>query len=711
MVLVVTADVVLAVPVLLSFSLLLHRRLRPPHPPHPHLHRHRPLPLLLALHLLLLLHFLPSLISLFRPLPCPLLLLPVYLASHGLLALLTVSTLIFHLHAAINTHILPSLTSPSSPSPTPSPASSLSPSPTTSPLRSPSSSLSSFPWSSSASPSDATRTFSITITTVDGETSSSPTSSPSAATAVVSQHGQRTDGVARVVGQGPVDVGVRYHLHRWWGQWKGPGVLITAAVSISALFLVMLDPSDLPTTCSPHPPLLLTLTACTVLYLLTLACLTLPSTSFPSDVYGRKRELLTLLAFPLPLYLASLAYLTADWSPYAVLLHHLALASTSLTLTLVPLRYSSTPSLCPTHPHPSSLSSSSSSPVDLSSVLLSPPAPLLAHLRSALLLPELSLLHSLAAYHRLFSPSPAFHLPLRNLHLDRIVKHHKRKRRKSSIAPSTPSPSSSKAQHLQRTLTQAQILFQRYLTEESPLYIALPRSLVSTVRQALLRLTAEATGAADLPAPADVGGPRVAVGGRLVLEKRERKDVVQCLMELGEVWTEVEREVTELLGGGWVRRWVEQEMAKGEGERGMSSVRGWTQGQGASVSPSSKSASSVEQWSSPGASPAFSAAPPPSAEADVLALSPSTGSLVLSLPVVVRGTLAHLQAMHQSQQRRPSPQVAVVSAAWVGRVQGGSSWMRHTRSRSISCSSETADARTTPIHLPTRRASLGHTPS
>ena len=693
---VVSVDLILAVPILLSLVVLVCQRLalhRHPSTAPPHV-ANRPLAFLLSLHVLLFCLWLPSLLAVLLPnsFPCPLLLIPLYCFSHLVLSLLTIAGVRLHLHSSINARIfarlLPSTSPSSSLSPSPSPSASL-----TLPGHSPHSSLTSsgHPFLTRSTYTDNAQEFCITITSVDDSAPSTPSSHAEAAV------GGDLDGDR-----------VKNHRYQAWGQWVAPAFVSVSVLVITSISISLLDSSRLSSSCGAQPVLLTVLVVSTAPYVAAWVALAVGLAQAPMDAYGRKRELALLACVAFPLYGAALLLLEAAWSPYAFLLLHLALAAVSLITTALPLCWGWQWGIRPARP--SSVQSTPRKPAaaELQMALLSPSASLLSYLRCALVMPELSLLLSVHAYHRLFLPSASFHLPLRNLHLERIKQ--QRKGRKSPTSPSAlpspvpPSPTSSSRQ-LQKLLFHATSLYQCYLSTDSYQYVRLPDDLHAAVRGALTRLSLDAAAVAEEAAvAADVsGGSRVS---RRMLEKKDKKDALQCMLELGELYIDLEKHLRETLAGQWVARWVDgggKLTAPGEQARG-----GWMDGAAGSTSPS-LSSSSRSASASPRESPVLgSAAVSAGVEASAFMLAPR--ATTPTPPSVTRGSFAHLHAMHEAQQRRQSRN-AVAAFDPVGHPREGVrkglpgvGASRHSKSRSVSALG--GDGQPRVLVLQTRRSSL-----
>ena len=233
---VVSVDLILAVPILLSLVVLVCQRLalhRHPSTAPPHV-ANRPLAFLLSLHVLLFCLWLPSLLAVLLPnsFPCPLLLIPLYCFSHLVLSLLTIAGVRLHLHSSINARIfarlLPSTSPSSSLSPSPSPSASL-----TLPGHSPHSSLTSsgHPFLTRSTYTDNAQEFCITITSVDDSAPSTPSSHAEAAVRGdldgdrVKNH--RVPGVGAVGGAGlRLRQRPRHHVHLHQPARQQPPVLV-----------------------------------------------------------------------------------------------------------------------------------------------------------------------------------------------------------------------------------------------------------------------------------------------------------------------------------------------------------------------------------------------------------------------------------------------------------------------------------------------------
>ena len=453
--------------------------------------RHRPLPFLLLLHGLILTQLLPSLLSLLIPassFPCLALLIFVFLSSHLLLFLLVVHYSVHYARTAVNTAVHRSLLAAFHPPPPP--------------LQQ--------PWTALAE--DKEGSFSIAITVINTAAqwgpSRSPSSSPTSASSDPSSRlSLSSSSAAGAELLAPLAAPASAHRQRYL-SFLPFALLLLVGLILTVCLIAALSGSSPAADCPACQHLVIVQSCLLLLPALALLRLWLLLRPLPADYYGVKRELSLLLSLPLPLYALSLG-LTAVSLPSAVLLLHISLLLLSLTTTGLPLAVSFlTPALPAVTASPSSSSSVSLSLFHAR--LRRPSAALLSFLRSALKLPELSLLRSLRAFHSQFAPSAAFHLSLRNPNLERI-KHKKHRPKAHSTASQLHASAAAAASshcpdapalHLQTLLQSASALFALHFLPNSWQPVSLPSALHLALASQLQSISAEATdcSAADSPA-------------------------------------------------------------------------------------------------------------------------------------------------------------------------------------------------------------------
>ena len=480
---VVAVDVALAIPVVASLTLLLLHHLRPPPSP-PLSLQPRPLPLLLSYHLLLFAQWLPTLLSCLLPLPCSAVLVPLFASTHLLLFLCTASAVALALQTQINRHILASLP----PTPVPSPSTS-------------SSEQGRWVQAATLPYQDGGQGFAITLQPIGP---APPTTPPN-------------DNVPGHHFQSPL---------RWLPPLLGALLLLT----LVCLVVSLLNGAASTAPCGQQTTLLLVLLASLAPYPAVWAVVAWHLRG-QGDLYHRRREAALLAGCAFPLHAAALVWLQVDWSTYAVLLLHLSQAVVALITTGLPLtaayREGGKAKSEEERERVVKGEGDALSDAAVEELLTAPPPALLAHLQSALQLPSLALLLALHSYHRLFLPSASFHLPLRNLHLERVRQ--KRRRRSSGTGQTAgqttpPSPSSpSSTAHLRRVLTHAWAIYRQYLHPDSYRCVRVPAAVRARVREGLHRLHGEAAAAGEEAQVAvaveeggeagKAGGSRLRVGG------------------------------------------------------------------------------------------------------------------------------------------------------------------------------------------------------